>query len=113
MRPTGEQRLELYGGLVNRFGEDREGGSSVRVLSMVVWVGQRGMEAVVRTRGHRRRLAGRRGSGRQWGPCGGATGVGGGWRLRPSVRRPRRKWCTAWGGFGDSSQQPAQGKSAA
>jgi hypothetical protein len=46
------------------------------VLSTVVQVGQRGTTAVVRAQGHRRRLAGRRGSGHLWGPCGGETGGG-------------------------------------
>jgi hypothetical protein len=45
---------------------------------VVARVGQRGMVAVVRTRGRRRRLAGRRGSGRRWGPRGGEN-QGGGW----------------------------------
>jgi hypothetical protein len=33
---------------------------------------------IVQTRGHRGRLAGRRWSGRRWGPCGGEN-EGGGW----------------------------------
>jgi hypothetical protein len=61
---------------VNQFGEGWEDGSSSRVLSMVAWVSQRGTVAVVRTRGHPRRLAGSRGSGRRWGPRGGEIGGG-------------------------------------
>jgi hypothetical protein len=78
MRPAGERRLELHNGLVNQFGEGREDASSPGVLSTVARVGRRGTVAVVRTRGHRRRLAGRRGSGRRWGPRGGET-KGGRW----------------------------------
>jgi hypothetical protein len=39
--------------------------------------------------------------------------AGGGKRWRPSMRHPRWKWRTAWGHFGDSSQWPARGESAA
>jgi hypothetical protein len=77
-RPTGERRLELHDGLVNRFGEGQEDGNSPGVLSTVAWVGQRGTAVVVRTRGRRRQLAGRRGSGRRWGPRGGEN-EGGRW----------------------------------
>jgi hypothetical protein len=47
-------------------------------LSAVAQVGRRGTAAVVQTRGHRHRLAGRRGSGRRWGPRGGEN-EGGRW----------------------------------
>jgi hypothetical protein len=43
----------------------------------VAWVGHKGMAAIVQTRGHRGRLAGRRWSGRLWGPCGGENEGGG------------------------------------
>jgi hypothetical protein len=76
MRPMGERRLELHDGLGNRFGEGREDGRSPVVLSTVAWVGRRGTAAVVQTRGHWRWLAGRRGSGRWWGPRGGEIECG-------------------------------------
>jgi hypothetical protein len=54
------------------------------VLSMVAWVGRRGTTAVVLTRGHRRRLADRRGSGHQCGPhCG--ENEGGQWPKMAAV----------------------------
>jgi hypothetical protein len=62
-RPVGERWLELHDGLVNRFGEGREDGSSLGVLSTVVRVGRRGTTAVVRTQGHRRQLAAVEGQG--------------------------------------------------
>jgi hypothetical protein len=68
---------------------------------------------VVRTRGHRHWLAGRRGSGRRWGPHGGET-KGARWPEMAAVDEVSRwKRRTAWGGFEDSSQWTARGKSAA
>jgi hypothetical protein len=84
MRHVGEQRLEIHGGLVNRFGEGREDGSSPGVLSTVAWIGRRGTAVVVRTQGHRCRRAGCRGSGHRWGPHGGEN-EGGRWSEMAAV----------------------------
>jgi hypothetical protein len=67
IRAVGE---EVLGGAVLGVGSRRlEVGWSG--LSAVARVGRRGTAAVVRTQGRRRQLAGRRGSGRWWGPRGG------------------------------------------
>jgi hypothetical protein len=102
-----ERRLELHDGLVNRFGEGQEDGRSPVVLSTVARVGRRGTTAVVQTRGHCRRLAGRRGSGRWWGPRGGETEYGR-WPEMVAVDESLLvEMTTTWGGFGDPSQRPA------
>jgi hypothetical protein len=90
-RHVGERRLEIHGGLVNRFGEGREDGSSPGVLSTVAWIGRRG---TAWWSGHRVTGVGVQaveGQGTGGGLVVVKTRVGGGQRWRPSMRCPRWK----------------------
>jgi hypothetical protein len=112
-RPVGERWLELHDGLVNQFGEGREDGNSLGVLAVHSDAGrpERNNDSSPDT-GSPASACSRRGSGHRWGPHGAETEGGSGYRWWPSMRRPRWKWHTVWGGFRDSSQRQARGKSA-